>query len=606
MKRKKGKKKVVEKVSFSKKINIVSSKLTKTDFWILSVLVLIYSVIAFYHLGNFETPQTYYHFANSGENIDLELATIPQKVSKVRYYTGPETGYYTIMISDDGETFNNLKSFNTNSTFAWEDLELDASFKYIEFVSDTPNSYLGEVQLYDAYGDKILTKVTSEQSSVLIDEQNIVPAKISYLNSTYFDEIYFATSAYQYAHGMTAMEWVHPPLGKLIMSIPIILFGMYTFTYRIMGVIAGILMIPTIYVLAKRLFKSTKWAMLAGILMTFDNFHFAQTRMGTVDSFLVLFIMLSALFMKDYIDLERSDPFKLKAKNLLLSGLFIGCAIATKWTGLYAGLALAIIFFADLFKEDEDKRKTKINYQKATLSVVIGLTLFALIPIGIYYTLSTLMQVKHSTTITFIYYLLVILILMLIMIIKAIKKDKNLKKVFLICVISFILFPIIIYTLSYVLFPTVTNYTNNGIKGIIHQIKDMYIYHSTLAEKHPFQYSWYQWPIMYKPVWLYFSEFGGNIKSTIVGIGNPFIWWFGSIAAIITTIRAFISRKREDFFITVFMLCSFIPYIFIGRAMFMYHYFPTLPFVMLAIVSVMKYITEKYETNMYLKFFHIV
>ena len=35
----------------------------------------------------------------------------------------------------------------------------------------------------------------------------------------------------------------------------------------------------------------------------------------------------------------------------------------------------------------------------------------------------------------------------------------------------------------------------------------------------------------------------------------------------------------------------------IGRVMFMYHFFPTLPFLMLAIVSSMKFITEKMKNN---------
>ena len=56
-------------------------------------------------------------------------------------------------------------------------------------------------------------------------------------------------------------------------------------------------------------------------------------------------------------------------------------------------------------------------------------------------------------------------------------------------------------------------------------------------------------------------------------------------------------RNKETFFILMFILCTFMPYMFIGRAMFMYHYFPTLPFVMLAIVALMKAITEKIKTD---------
>ena len=102
---------------------------------------------------------------------------------------------------------------------------------------------------------------------------------------------------------------------------------MAPFYYRFMGNIAGILMIPIMYLLGKELFKKRKYAIASSLLILLDNFHFAQTRMGTVDSYLVLFIMLSFYFMFRFINNKNTNI------NLLLSGLFIGLAISVKWTG---------------------------------------------------------------------------------------------------------------------------------------------------------------------------------------------------------------------------------------------------------------------------------
>ena len=159
------------------------------------------------------------------------------------------------------------------------------------------------------------------------------------------------------------------------------------------------------------------------------------------------------------------------------------------------------------------------------------------------------------------------------------------------------------YILCYLLFPTVYNYTDNSISGIINQIKDMYKYHSTLAEKHPFESKWYTWPLMIKPVWYYAGNYVGNIKSTIVGIGNPAIWWFGVLAAIYTLIASLVKKNKENLFIIVLILSTWLPYSFIGRSMFMYHFFPTLPFVMLAIVSFVKWITKKIGNNSFYIFY---
>ncbi len=509
-------------------------KISKIDWIIIGVFVVFYACLSFFNLGSMDNPQTFYKFQYAGEEVGVELKNGQQQVSILRVYAGPEVGGYDIFASNDDESYQYVKEINQDTVFAWNDFQLDANFKYMKIISKNEGSYIGEVQMYNQYGEKIEAIASDDQSAVVIDEAKMVPATISYKNSAYFDEIYFARSAYEYLHGIPTNEWVHPPLGKLIMMIPIMLFGMSTFAYRLMGNIAGIMMIPVIYVLAKNIFKNRKWAILAATLMTFDCFHFAQTRMGTVDSFLVLFIMLAALFMYKYIILEKKDKLKPKLINLFLSGLFMGCAIATKWTGLYAGLALAITFFAHFIYQNYSKRK---------------------------------------------------------------KKDENMLKIIGACCIFFIVIPLVIYILSYVLFPVIYPGKVEGIGGIIQQTKDMFTYHSGLTATHPFNSDWYTWPIMYKPVWYYVGYFGETIKSTIVGIGNPAIWWFGIIATIYVLFAGAFKRNKENWFIFIFIICSWLPYAFIGRIMFMYHYFPVLPFIMLAIVAFIKFITERIKNN---------
>ena len=581
----------------------ITAKLDRTDIKILIIFTIFAAFMAFANLGTTKNPKTYYKFQYSGEEVGLEVQDVVQHISKMRFYTGAQTGTFMIMTSTDGTEYHNLKEFKSNSVFSWEETTIDADVKYIKFIAEDTGSYLGDVQLYDTYGDKVKLKATDDQSKVIVDELKTVPVQINYKNSTYFDEIYFARSAYEYTHGIDAMEWTHPPLGKLLIAIPILLFGMSPFAFRFMGALAGVLLIPTMYILAKRIFKERKWAVLAGMLMMFDNFRYAHTRMASVDGFLVLFILLAVLFMKQYIDYEKAEETKGKYKNLALSGLFIGCAIATKWTGLYAALGLAIIFFIDVFGERLDRRKTKVNYIRASRIALCAMVVLSLIPIIIYYLTIMLSTTAKATGMIFWYYFVVVVLTLLFLVLAAMKKDKSLKKTFLICILSFIVVPFIIYTLSYLLFPNVYGYTNNSLKGIFDQTRSMFDYHSTLTVGHSFESSWYQWPIMYKPVWYYLGLPGGNLRSTIVGIGNPIIWWFGILASLFVLIKTVFKRDRETRFILIFILCTFLPYMFIGRVMFMYHFFPTLPFVMLAIVSLIKWITEKMKSNSFYIFY---
>ncbi len=532
-----------EKSTFRTLFQNLSDKtreLHKTDWIVIGILVFVYGIISFVNLGSFKNPQTFYEFQSLGDEVVVGVGETAKSISNIRMYSGNIDGgnaKYDIYISNDNETYTFATSIEQTMAFSWDDFEINQDVRYLKIVSQQERSTIGEIQLYDNYGGKVVATSVNENAKAVVDEPNMVPARISYMNSAYFDEVYFARSAYEYVHGLNAMEWVHPPLGKLIQAIPVAIFGMAPFFYRLMGNLAGILMIPVMYALGKAIFKDRRYGILAALLMMFDNFHFAQSRMGTVDTFLVLFIMLSALYMFKYILLGKKDPIKKKYLYLGLSGLFVGCSIATKWTGLYAGLALAIAFFVDL------------SYKY-------------------------LYKAKNTK-----------------------KEKKELLQIIVYCVLVFVIVPVLIYFLSYLLFPNVAPGEVNSISKIFEQMKGMFQYHSTLTETHPFSSEWYTWPIMKTPVWYYAGYLGNTMRGTITGIGNPAIWWFGIIASIFTLVSALIKRDKENEYIVLFILCTWLPYMFIGRDMFMYHFFPTLPFWMLAIVSLIKFLTEKIKNN---------
>ena len=101
--------------------------------------------------------------------------------------------------------------------------------------------------------------------------------------------------------------------------------------------------------------------------MGLDTFHFAHTRMGTVDSHLVLFIMISVLFMVLYVKKDKNI-------YLFLSGLFFGLSVCVKWTGFYAGIGLAILYFYYFIKNKKD----------IISSIVKGSLFFVVIPLILY------------------------------------------------------------------------------------------------------------------------------------------------------------------------------------------------------------------------------
>ena len=102
---------------------------------------------------------------------------------------------------------------------------------------------------------------------------------------------------------------------------------------------------------------------------------------------------------------------------------------------------------------------------------------------------------------------------------------------------------------------------------------------------------------MYKPVWYYSGNGISMPKSTIVGIGNPAIWWFGIISVLYSLYSTIKKHNQKDLFIIIFILATYIPYIFVGRIMFLYHFYITLPFVMLSVVSLINKLNNKFKSN---------
>ena len=186
-------------------------------------------------------------------------------------------------------------------------------------------------------------KLVSEAARLLFDEK-LVPEAPGYLNSAYFDEIYHARTAYEHIRNVKPYEVSHPPLGKIIIGIGIRLFGMTPFGWRFMGTLFGVLMLPILYVFLKNLFGRTLIAACGTTLFAFDFMHFVQTRIATIDTYGVFFILAMYLFMYRYIAQDYEAPFRKTALPLFFSGLCFGLGAASKWVVIYGGAGLAILW----------------------------------------------------------------------------------------------------------------------------------------------------------------------------------------------------------------------------------------------------------------------
>jgi dolichyl-phosphate-mannose-protein mannosyltransferase len=529
-------------------------KVSKTDIILMAVMTIIYMGIALINLGGFEVPDTEWAGETKGEGFIIDLGG-EQQVSRLTFYSGLGEGIYNAWYLDAEEEYQPLSDINVDDFYKWHVLEVSRLTSRIKVTVKEPGGMLKEIGVFrEGEADPLPVEIrnlndTPAQGALLhlADEQHLAKYRDDYMTSTYFDEIYHPRTAYEHLNRIKPYEWTHPPLGKVLISIGISLFGMNTFGWRIVGMLVGAAMIPLMYLFGKKLFQKSFYGFCAAFLMMFDLMHFAQTRIGTIDSYTTLFVMLMYYYMADYY-LQKSyrKGFFQSLKPLLLSGLFFGLGAASKWSALYGAPGLAVIFFMAKYNEYQDYKEAKSLHAngengKAPAWVESFIPLY-------------------------------------------------MRGTILYCILFFIIIPAGIYLLSYIPYLMVP-----GMKpsDILQYQKSMYHYHSTLESEHAFQSPWWSWPFMIRPIWYYKgNDLPEGMASTIVSFGNPAVWW-PAIPAFFAAARAAWKRNKAMILIVIAVISLYLPWAVISRSAFIYHFFPMVPFMMLAVVHAIKWFMER-------------
>ncbi|NLE03824.1 MAG: hypothetical protein GX638_03340 [Crenarchaeota archaeon] len=125
-------------------------------------------------------------------------------------------------------------------------------------------------------------------------------------------------------------------------------------------------------------------------------------------------------------------------------------------------------------------------------------------------------------------------------------------------------------------------------RGVIDLQFAMFTYHSGLVATHDFSSVWWSWPLLfsnkgYVPLWLSVTSLPNAMKSTISLLGNPAIWWTGFACIFYTIYRAIRGKEVAAIFISTLFLFSWLPYVFISRCTFIYHFYIAVPFIFLAV-----------------------
>jgi len=508
---------------------LTEAHIDKRDLLTVAVLSIVFFSVAAWNLGMTQTPLTtwkttenksFYVDIGGFKNTGNVYFLVKSGNATVEVYTGsPGNWSYSTTVTIEGY-------------YSWSQLYINKDTQYVRFdFQPQPSSFppppfieIAEMAILSQDNERIAVNAIATEGAPdkdllkLIDEQSLVQCPPTYMSETFFDEIYYVRTAENYLKLQQPYEWTHPPLGKFIIASGILVFGYNPFGWRIMGVVFATLMITLIYILGKELFGTWIGAFASAFLLTFDFMVFTMGRMATVDTYVVFFSLASQLFFLIYVKNVLKNGWKTSVLPLLLAVLFFALGFSTKWLVLYGFLGQLAILLALRLKE-VIKPKDGLS---AKISAFFNRPFFQL------------------------YF--------------------------------FLLLAILVYFLTYI--PDML--AGRSLVDVLQLQGSMYIYHSTLNATHPFASSWWTWPLMLRPLWLYASYLPANIVSTIVLMGNPAVWWVGFAFLILAVEEAVRSKDFACIFITVLFFFQWLPYVFISRITFIYHFYVNVPFLCLA------------------------
>jgi len=345
---------------------------------------------------------------------------------------------------------------------------------------------------------------------------------IASIKSLIFDEVYYVDGARDLlAYGVevdgSAAEFVvHPPIGKWMIASGIKIFGDNPLGWRIATAVAGSLMILLIAAIVYRLFYSPFLTVIASALMAVDGMALVHSRTALLDNFLSLFTLTATYFFIQ--------------KSYYLSGLFLGLAIGTKWSGLYflALFGLIALYRAFTFFNSKDLIKPTLR--------VVGA--FGLTPIAIYIA---------SWSGWFL-------------------SDRGWKR----------------------------DFDSNPLIALKNYHEEILGFHRNLSTAHNYEANPWSWLIQGRPTSFFYETPSGcgadSCSQEVLALGTPLLWWSATIALAVVFgywIRS-IAMRRTDPAATIIIVgiaAGYLPWFFFqDRTVFTFYTIIFQPFMVLALV----------------------
>jgi dolichyl-phosphate-mannose-protein mannosyltransferase len=546
------------------KLSLTPFRLVRRDYLTVGLITLVYCCLIFFRLGSTQTPATGVDLATPQAGVEVVFRT-PVNLKTVIWYDAEGDGKLQIEAEENG-VWRNLGFLGCENYYVLKRQQMAA--RKVGRVKITPQSSAGhvnEIGFLDAKDhlipiQKVFSLDNGQESAParnpLFDEQAKILVNPSYLNSTYFDEIYHGRTAYEFVKRTTVYETTHPPLGKDLLALGIMVFGMNPFGMRFVHVVIGICLIVALFFLGRQILTSRFGAYTTMLIGFLDFMPFVQSRYSTIDSTSVLFITLMLIFAFKYLREQLQGDVTRKSRcTIVLVIFFFALAASVKWTAPYGFVGIAVSVAIVKIRQylivkriaaqeaGEVAAQAQTDPEKAALQPAVS--------------------PANEILRTFWW--------------------RNFGGTVLRWLLLFILIALPLYYLTYIPFLRCQGITRilskEAVKVVWQNQKGMLDYHANLTATHPFSSNWWSWPFNFKPLWLYTgSQLKPGHKASIVTMGNPVIWFCCGCAFFILLYQLLVNRRFSLLHLVILIFLSlYLPWVLVNRATFIYHFYPALP-----------------------------
>jgi dolichyl-phosphate-mannose--protein O-mannosyl transferase len=369
---------------------------------------------------------------------------------------------------------------------------------------------------------------------------------------------------------------VHPPVGKWTIAVGEYMFGLTPFGWRFATAFVGTLAILLTVRIGRRLTRSTLIGAIAGFLLAIDGMAIALSRTALLDGVLMLWVLAAFGFL--LLDRDRTrgrfatqvlrfsdDHTALRTLGAGIgpgtglrpwrwaAGFALGMACGVKWSGIWFVVAFGIM---TVVWDYGMRRLIGVRTPQAVAGAALEGVLAFVAMVGTAFVVYLASWSGWLLT------------------------DGG-------------------YDRNWAATnpaSTLWAWVPASLRSLLHYHSEMLNFHTHLESPHSYQSNAWSWLLQTRPTSFYYESknLGVNgcgvdkCSAEVLALGNPLIWWAGTIALVHQSWRWFSRRDWRSGAVVIAVLAGWLPWLgFQGRTIFTFYAVAFAPFLVLALAMML-------------------